>query len=187
MTTGNSILGFHNEWCVLWDHTVGRVFQSAIYIHKMMSQAAEFTATIGGVSSMTHFTQFTNGLYAYSLNLYSNDSVRSQFCTCHDSSAVMTCAKLGPDQIMIFQVKVTWIFTRFGFVPKSPINKIPALFQIMACPRPGDKPLSEAMLTCHPYFVRLGTTSSRRGKPCPQTTRKAPISATYASGLIWNS
>ena len=46
---------------------------------------------------------------------------------------------------------------------------------------------SASALTCHPYFVRSETTSSRREKPCPQTTRKAPISATYASGLIWNS
>ena len=29
------------------------------------------------------------------------------------------------------------------FVPKGPVNNIPALFQIMAWRRPGDKPLSE--------------------------------------------
>ena len=32
------------------------------------------------------------------------------------------------------------------FVPKSPINNIPALVQIMAWRRPGDKPLSESMM-----------------------------------------
>ena len=32
------------------------------------------------------------------------------------------------------------------FVSKSPIDNIPALFQIMAWRRPGDKPLSEAMM-----------------------------------------
>ena len=32
------------------------------------------------------------------------------------------------------------------FVPKGPINNIPALVQIMARRRPGDKPLSETML-----------------------------------------
>ena len=37
------------------------------------------------------------------------------------------------------------------FVPKGPINKIPALVQIMAWRRPGDKPLSE------PTMVRLMT------------------------------
>ena len=38
------------------------------------------------------------------------------------------------------------IWISLKFVPKGPINKIPALFQIMAWRRPGDKPLSEAML-----------------------------------------
>ena len=33
------------------------------------------------------------------------------------------------------------------FVPKSPINNIPALVQIMAWRRTGDKPLSEPMMT----------------------------------------
>ena len=32
------------------------------------------------------------------------------------------------------------------FVPKAPINNIPALVQIMAWRRPGDKPLSEPMM-----------------------------------------
>ena len=32
------------------------------------------------------------------------------------------------------------------FVPKSQINNIPALVHIMACRRPGDKPLSEPMM-----------------------------------------
>ena len=32
------------------------------------------------------------------------------------------------------------------FVPKGPINNIPAVVQIMAWRRPGDKPLSESML-----------------------------------------
>ena len=32
------------------------------------------------------------------------------------------------------------------FVPNGPINNIPALVQIMAWRRPGDKPLSEPML-----------------------------------------
>ena len=32
------------------------------------------------------------------------------------------------------------------FVPRGPINNIPALVQIMAWRRPGDKPLSEPMM-----------------------------------------
>ena len=34
------------------------------------------------------------------------------------------------------------------FVPKVPINNIPALVQIMAWRRPGDKPVSEPMMVC---------------------------------------
>ena len=39
------------------------------------------------------------------------------------------------------------------FVPKVPINNIPALVQIMAWRRPGDKPLSEAMLVSLPMHI----------------------------------
>ena len=38
------------------------------------------------------------------------------------------------------------IIISLKFVPKGPINNIPALVQIMAWRRPGDKPLSEAMM-----------------------------------------
>ena len=41
------------------------------------------------------------------------------------------------------------------FVPKGPINNIPALVQIMACRRPGDKPLSEPMMVCLPTHICL--------------------------------
>ena len=41
-------------------------------------------------------------------------SMRSQFCRCHDSWAVMACAKLWPDLIISFHVRATYIFTRFG-------------------------------------------------------------------------
>ena len=48
----------------------------------------------------------------------------------------------------IFVNENLWISIKISlkFVPKSPIDKIPALFQTMAWRRPGDKPLSEAMM-----------------------------------------
>ena len=48
----------------------------------------------------------------------------------------------------IFSKEKVWISIKISlkFVPKGPINKIRALFHIMAWRRPGDKPLSEAML-----------------------------------------
>ena len=39
------------------------------------------------------------------------------------------------------------------FVPKGPINNIPALVQIMAWRRPGDKPLFEPMMVCLPTHI----------------------------------
>ena len=41
-----------------------------------------------------------------------------------------------------------WISIKISlkFVPKDPINNIPALIQTMAWCRPGDKPLSEPMM-----------------------------------------
>ena len=48
----------------------------------------------------------------------------------------------------IFLNENIWILIKISlkFVPKGPINNIPALVQIMAWRRPGDKPLSEAMV-----------------------------------------
>ena len=47
-----------------------------------------------------------------------------------------------------FRLKFHW-----SFVPKGPINKIPALVQIMAWRRPGDKLLSEPMLISLPTHI----------------------------------
>ena len=55
-----------------------------------------------------------------------------------------------PDDIFkcIFLNENVWISMKISlkFVPKVPINDIPALVQIMAWRRPGDKPLSEQMM-----------------------------------------
>ena len=53
----------------------------------------------------------------------------------------------------IFLNENVWILIEIPlkFVPKGPINNIPALVKIMAWRRPGDKPLSE------PVMVRLPT------------------------------
>ena len=55
-----------------------------------------------------------------------------------------------PDNIFkcIFFSENVWISLKISlrFVPNGPINNIPALVQIMAWRRPGDKPLSEPMV-----------------------------------------
>ena len=53
-----------------------------------------------------------------------------------------------PDDILkwIFLNENVWISTKISFVPRGPINNIPALVQMMAWRRPGDKPLSGPMM-----------------------------------------
>ena len=62
-----------------------------------------------------------------------------------------------PDDIFkcIFLNDNIWISNKISlkFVPKGPINNIPALVQIMAWRRPGDKPLSEPMMVNLPTHI----------------------------------
>ena len=53
----------------------------------------------------------------------------------------------------IFLNENIWTLTKISlkFVPKGPINNIPALVQILAWHRPGDKSLSEPMIYWHIY------------------------------------
>ena len=55
----------------------------------------------------------------------------------------------------IFLYENVWIpiWISLKFVPKGPINNIPALVQIMAWGRPGDKPLSEPMMVRLPTHI----------------------------------
>ena len=59
-------------------------------------------------------------------------------------------AAIFPDDIFkrIFLNENVWILIKISlkFVPKGLINNIPALVQIMAWRRPGDKPLFEPMM-----------------------------------------
>ena len=62
--------------------------------------------------------------YFYSI-FYSNNSFRSQFFTCHDSSAVMTCAKLWPDLIIIVHViylHKIWFMSSWIICEMSPLE-----------------------------------------------------------------
>ena len=58
---------------------------------------------------------------------------------CHFADNIFKC---------IFLNENVWIPIKISlkFVPKGPINNIPALVQIMAWRQPGDKPLSEPMM-----------------------------------------
>ena len=55
----------------------------------------------------------------------------------------------------IFLNENIWIPIKISlkFIPKGAINNIPALVQMMASCRPGDKPLSEPMLVSLPMHI----------------------------------
>ena len=75
----------------------------------------------------------------------------------------------------IFENENEWISPRISlkFVPNVRINNIPALVQIMAWRRPGDKPLSEPMMiislthicVARPQWVNTWHLKERRYKP----------------------
>ena len=50
----------------------------------------------------------------FSCNLDSYYSIRTQLCSWCDSSAVVTCAKLGLQLIIIIDIGATWICTRLN-------------------------------------------------------------------------
>ena len=88
----------------------------------------------------------------------------------------------------IFMNENVWILIKISqtFVPKGPINYIPALVQIMAWRRPGDKPLSE------PMMVRLPTHICVTRPQCIDTVHfqlYAPafyfVVASYRPILLW--
>ena len=87
------------------------------------------------------------------------------------------------------------------FVPNGPINKIPALVQIMAWRRPGDKPLSEPMMVSLPTHIcvtrQLIAMDQRHPSQCwlrsihvtygvtmPQWVNSSPRTAAYMRQLI---
>ena len=57
------------------------------------------------------------------------------------------------ERIFLKDKVITLIKTLLKFVPNGPINNIPALVQIMAWRRPGDKPLSEPMMVRSPTHI----------------------------------
>ena len=69
-------------------------------------------------------------------NVLTLNTLRPRQNGCHFADDIFKC---------IFLNENVWIPVKISlkFVPKGPINNIPALVQIMAWRRPGDKPLSE--------------------------------------------
>ena len=58
-------------------------------------------------------------------NLDTNDPISSQFCTYHNSWAVVACAKLWPDLANIFHIRATHTFTTCGLWAPELFMKLP--------------------------------------------------------------
>ena len=90
---------------------------------------------------MKSWTHFSSSLWAQNPNLGTilgdsyvkiNDQIRSQFCTCHDSLAVVTCAKLWPDWIIRIKINAKRVFTRFQpWAHKSLVRRVPSTHAVM--------------------------------------------------------
>ena len=80
-----------------------------------------------------------------------------------------------PDDISkgIFLNENVWISIKITlkYVLKGPINNIPALDQIVAWRRPGDKPLSEPMVVSLLTPICVTRPQWVNGHPCPKTCR----------------
>ena len=64
----------------------------------------------------------------------------------HFADDIFKCIFLNQNELISFRISLK-------FVPKVRINNIPPLIQIMARRRPGDKPLSEAMVISLPTHI----------------------------------
>ena len=65
---------------------------------------------------------------------------------CHFPDGIFRCIFLNEDIWIAINISL-------NFVPKGPIDNIPALVQIMAWHRSGDKPLSEPMMVSLPTHI----------------------------------
>ena len=76
------------------------------------------------------------------------------------------------------------------YVPKGPINNIPALVQIVAWHRIGDKPLFEPMSTwfIDTYVPHMGeVSSSNEASPMPWVCIQSPHAAYHDNVMLWSS
>ena len=123
------------------------------------------------------------------MQIYPVNTLRSRQNGRHFAEDIFMC---------IFLNEHVWISIRISlkFVPSGPIDNIPALVQIMAWRRPGDKPLSEPMIASlpthicvtRPQWVKtvqniLQLTQNKNQRPCFQILLH--ITCRMLSSAIW--
>ena len=80
------------------------------------------------------------------IKLSSINTLRPRQNARHFADDIFKCIFLNENVLISSKISLR-------FVPKGPINNIPALVQIMAWRRPGDKPLSEPMMVNLPTHI----------------------------------
>ena len=87
-----------------------------------VSITPSFHGSMHGVCVRISLTVCTQGPISQTVNelpidiFHSDEPIHSQFCICHGSFAIVACEKLWPDVIIIFHVRTTQNFERFGLL-----------------------------------------------------------------------
>ena len=98
-----------------------------------------------GDASSCSLTGMDNNQTEYEM-LFVLNTLRPRQNGRHFADAIFKCIFLNENVSISIQISLK-------FVPKGPNNNIPALVQIMAWRRPGDKPLSEPMMVNLPMHI----------------------------------
>ena len=93
----------------------------------------------------TNFSEISIGVQAY-YHISCLHTLRPRQKGRHFANDTLRYIFLNENVIILVKISLK-------FVPKGSINNIPALVQIMAWRRPGDKPLSEPMLVRKPTHI----------------------------------
>ena len=139
------------------------------------------------VDYRTYIMHIGQGLYLFDRSLYKKDylvfhdtrlywfnSLRPRRNRRHFADDIFRCIFLNENVLISIKISLK-------FIPKGPINNIPALVQVMAWRRPGDKPLSEPIVVSllthicvtRPQWVKVCSTTRRQYHKkafCPKRT-----------------
>ena len=148
--TASEITGFdctNKKWCTskhtgLLNSCLGKLCLLPYLVVPLIS--ARITLISTRVSAHCHAILLC-GLSRHGLFL---NTMRPRQNGCHFADNIFKC---------IFWNENVWISIKISlkFVPKGPVNNIPALVQIMAWHRPCDKPLSELMMVSLLRHIRV--------------------------------
>ena len=116
--------------------------------------------------------------------VYVCDSYIYQHILTHWGRDKMDAISQTPFSSAFSWMKIFEFRLKFHWVPKSSINNIPALVQIMAWRRPGDKPLSEPMMVNLPTHICVTRPQWVKALPGPKRSPHASVaySKIYGNG-----